>query len=624
MRDSRYAGGMLVLLALLAAPPEPTVTGTLEPWRPITVSMTGPETSETAEQNPFSDHRVTVTFRSPDSGEVVVVPGFFAADGDAANTSAEAGNVWRARFSTGSVGRWVYTVSHEVGPDAAIDEGAATEPGMLDGVRGEFTVSKSSAKPTGQSFYRLGRIEYVGKRYYRAAGTGTVWLKAGNGSPENLLAFVDFDGTTKHGRNFEPVAAGLGEERERPNDLPNKGATLHEFAPHADDWTEGDPTWGDGRGKNLIGLVNYLAASGLRSSYFLTMNVTGDGKDVWPWIGAGPDSRDRFDVSKLAQWEIVFRHMQANGIAMHVMLQETENDQLLDDGETGRLRKLYLRELCARFAHHPAVLWNIGEENTQTAAQVEAMSAYIDRVDGYDHPRVMHTYPNKKEEGYAPLLGSETLEGASLQSHVGNVPADTLEWIRRSEESGNPWVVSCDEIGPASTGVMPDADDPDHDEPRRYAIWGHFLSGGAGIEWYFGYKYAHHDLTAEDLRSRDEVWRQSKVALDFMASIPVEQMDPQPELTEAENDYVLADRGVVYAIYYPKDWFASSPEAMLNTLDAKARTVDHSFTVQWLDAKAGGELQTGSVETVASGERVSIGAPPSKSGDWVALVRKSN
>ena len=44
------------------------------------------------------------------------------------------------------------------------------------------------------------------------------------------------------------------------------------------------------------------------------------------------------------------------------------------------------------------------------------------------------------------------------------------------------------------------------------------LTGGAGVEYYFGYSYDHSDLTCQDLRSRDNMWTQSKYALDFFTN----------------------------------------------------------------------------------------------------------
>jgi len=108
----------------------------------------------------------------------------------------------------------------------------------------------------------------------------------------------------------------------------------------------------------------------MNSVYFLTYNIdTGDGKDIWMWTS--PDVRDRFDVSKLDQWEIVFSHMDRLGLMMHVILHETENDRKLGgSGGLNPIRRLYLREIVSRFAHHPAIVWNLGEENilsTRTA-----------------------------------------------------------------------------------------------------------------------------------------------------------------------------------------------------------------------------------------------------------------
>jgi hypothetical protein len=49
--------------------------------------------------------------------------------------------------------------------------------------------------------------------------------------------------------------------------------------------------------------------------------------------------------------------------------------------------------------------------------------------------------------------------------------------------------------------MMRYADDPNHDDVRHQALWGHLMGGGAGCEWYFGYKFAHNDLGLEDFRA---------------------------------------------------------------------------------------------------------------------------
>ena len=85
------------------------------------------------------------------------------------------------------------------------------------------------------------------------------------------------------------------------------------------------------------------------------------------------------------------------------MHQEQENDQLLDGGELGPARKLYYRELIARFAHHPVIVWNLGEENTNTDEQRKAFAKYVRETDPYDHPTVIHTFPKPGGPGlYEP------------------------------------------------------------------------------------------------------------------------------------------------------------------------------------------------------------------------------
>ena len=154
----------------------------------------------------------------------------------------------------------------------------------------------------------------------------------------------------------------------------------------------------------------------------------------------------------------------------------------MDGGALGDERKLYYRELVARFGHHLALNWNIGEENTNTDAQRKAFADYIKLIDPYDHPIVVHTFPGAKNSVYSPLLGYASYDGASLQCGKNSVFADTLEWVTRSDGAGRRWVVANDEQGNAQEGVKPDNDDPTHDVVRKNVLWGNIMAGGAGVE----------------------------------------------------------------------------------------------------------------------------------------------
>ncbi|HSM49163.1 MAG TPA: DUF5060 domain-containing protein, partial [Draconibacterium sp.] len=72
------------------------IEGELKQWHKISLVINGPETSEWAKENPFLDYRLEATFTN--GTKSYNVPGFFAADGKASETSEDAGNIWRVNF----------------------------------------------------------------------------------------------------------------------------------------------------------------------------------------------------------------------------------------------------------------------------------------------------------------------------------------------------------------------------------------------------------------------------------------------------------------------------------------------------------------------------------------------
>ncbi|MFI8605042.1 DUF5060 domain-containing protein [Cellulophaga baltica] len=586
-----FAYFLLCSFAVQSQNTEVQISGDLEKWNKIVLSFAGTELSEYDAENPFLNYRLDVTFRNED--HVLVVPGYYAADGNASETGAAEGNVWKVVFRPDKIGTWTYEVSFKKGKNLAIAaSGADGKSVAFDGMSGSLKVLEIKDKTSEAA---KGRLSYTGERYLRYAETKKAFLKVGAGSPENFLGYAGFD--------------------ETPG--------THEYAPHANDWKSGDPTWQNGKGKNIIGALSYLASKGMNSVFFLTMNVQGDGKDVWPWTDE--NERYRFDCSKLAQWEIVFDHMDEKGLMLHMVLQETENELLLDIGQLGVQRKLYLREMIARFGHHLKVTWNLGEENGpvhwspkgQDDKDRRAMAGYVAEIDPYANFITLHSHslPKEQDEILNPLLGYSFLEGSSVQIHDPKLAHETtVKWLDKSAEHGKQWVVSIDEIGPADHGALPDAEDPGHDDIRNHVLWGNLMAGGAGVEWYFGYKHAHMDLNCEDWRSREKLWNQSKIAVDFFNEhLPFEGMKAQDALTSNSEDYVLAKANEIYAIYLPKS------TAVQLQLPASGDT----YSVLWFDAKNGGVLKKGSKSKVKAVGETAIGAPPTDSGDWVAIVKNT-
>lgn len=628
-----------------AAPAGMAVSGELRQWHKVTLTLDGPQADETAtDPNPFMDYRMTITFVHESGSPTYTVPGYFAGDGNAANSSAATGNKWRAHFSPDRTGRWTWRLAFVSGKGIAVGGGAGQAVAPYDGRTGSIQVQASNKRAP--DFRALGRLRYVGKHYLQFAGTGEYFLKAGADAPETLLAYRDFDNTS------------------------TLKTPLHTYAPHVQDWQRGDPTWKDGKGKGLVGALNYLSSKKMNSFSFIPYNAGGDGDNVWPFVRR--DDKFHYDVSKLDQWQIVFDHAQQKGLHLHFKLQENENDddtrgnpaargnrpgragaaapgrgqarggvpqtgpvpESLDGGDLGPERKLYLREMIARFGYNPALLWNLGEENTQTTAQQRAMAQYLRDTDPYhDRNIVVHTFPDRQEAIYPPLLGSQSaLTGASMQTEYDTVHERTRRWVTASAEAGKPWVVANDEQGPATLGVPPDPgyqgyagkDAQGHtiytiDDIRKFTLWGNLMAGGAGVEYYTGYQLPDNDLTLENFRSRDRSWDYAAIALAFFRTerIPLPEMKNADELvgnTAYDNSrYCLAKAGELYLVYLPSG----------GTADLDLQGASGRFSVSWFNPRRGGALRPGSVASIDGRSVRSLGTPPdSAAEDWLAVVRR--
>ncbi|MCX8155217.1 MAG: DUF5060 domain-containing protein [Verrucomicrobiae bacterium] len=614
---------------------EVTLSGELKQWHKVTLTVDGPYAHErNNDPNPFTDYCLTVEFVHESGTPRYRVPGYFAADGSAAHSSAEAGTRWRAHLSPDKPGRWNYTISFLKGPHVALQDKPAGAPVIGHGRTGSFDVAPTDK--TGRDFRARGRLQYVGKHHLQFAGTGEYFLKAGADAPENLLAFADFDGTFSRKTNRQA----------RPGEATPAG--LKTWQAHVRDWRPGDPTWKDGKGKGLIGALNYLAGKGCNVFSFLPYNVGGDGDDVWPFVA--PTDKMHYDCSKLDQWGIVFDHATRLGLYLHFKLQETEMDDnrlgdraapgnvpsALDGGALGPERKLYCRELIARFGHALALNWNLGEENTQTPEEQRAMAQYLHDTDPYKHLIVVHTYPHWQDRVYPPLLGRQSaLSGASLQNDWAQTHQRTLKWVQESARAGKPWVVANDEQGPADLGVPPDPGYAgfegkvgqgnriyDLHDIRKLTLWGNLMAGGAGVEYYFGYKLPQNDLVCEDWRSRDRSWDFCRIALQFFADhkIPFWEMQNANALIgNAKNDnskYCLARAGEIYLVYLPNG--TQSGPAELDLTGAAG-----AFKVQWFNPREGGPLQQGSVGQVRGGSKVALGTSPAEPAeDWLIVVQK--
>ena len=571
-------------------------------WHRAEVICDGPLSNE-SDDSTFTDYRFDVTFTQGEQS--IKVPGHFAGDGNAAQTGASSGTKWRAYFAAPTTGTWNYSVSFKSGEGIALSGSLGTPVADVDTATGSFNVTASTANS--KDMRSRGLLEHRdGERYLRFAGDGSVYIQGGMDSPENIFGYSEFDNTTKQSGG---ACKGI----------------LHDFEPHQGDWNNGDPSWGNGRGTGLIGLINYIASRDVNSIYIMMNTVTGDGCDAHPWTTYNSDGTVKsFDVSKLDQWEIALEHMTRNGIMIHAMTQETENDQLLNGGDLGEERQLYYRELISRFAHHPALQWNLGEENTNTTAQRQAYSDFIKNTDPYDHPIKMHTFPGQQSQ-YNGLLGHETFDGATVQVSAISTDASASgggtygiarKWIEDSADAGRPWVVTFTE---ASGNNAPTPFDNVSSRQRVYWMWASVMSGGGGFEWYLKNDGAGHayDLAVEDLREFDQYWEQSGYLVNFFQDtlqnefgIDPQTLSPDNDVTSSTTDWVLSSTRRAYLIYLR--------EGGSNTISLPSG----DYQSLWFNPRTG--VSTAG-PALPGGANQALGSPPSETNsDWVLLLKNND
>lgn len=570
--------GFVIISDSFSTPPPslpPTVVGNLKKWQTVTINFTGPAANESdISPNPFLDYKLQVTFTNLAAGKTYNVPGFFDGDG----TGGAFGNIWRVRFAADEEGQWSYTVSFRKGPNIAVDLNplAGMPDSILDGVRDSFIITPPDS--LAQGFLKRGRLQYS-NGFYLKFQDSSYWIKGGTNSPENFLA------------------------------LP--------FASHVGDWQYGDPDWNNGEGKGIIGALNYLGASNVNSIYFLPMNIGGDAQDTWPFIGpivkSGSTSNDdiHYNINKLTIWEKIFDHAQKKGLMLHFVLNEAEppNKQELDNATLGIERKLFYRELVARFGHHNALQWNLCEEYNYklplAPSLVKTWAQYLQDIDPYNHPITVHNFGDPIN-AWTPFVGDSLFSLTSFQ-YAGSTAGhgnEVEKWRNITAAAGHPIPIFLDEFRATTTANI--------SEQRKEILWPTYFSGGAGLEYYFG----SQDQSLQNFRQYELLWNWTWYARKFMEeNLPFWEMEPADDLLTHESSafgggQVFAKAGQIYAIYLPN----ASSEGIINLSG-----VSGEFELRWYNPRTGNF--EGNVKTVKSGGSVRLGSAPSSTDeDWVVLL----
>ena len=162
------------------APPTVQIKGELRKWHKVTLAIQGPKTFENdLTNNPFTNYRLDVTFVHPLTGTTYKVPGYYATDGNAANTGAKEGSVWYVHFAPDHIGTWTYTIDFQSGIFIAIQANQVGVP-VTPAHQMNGTINILATDKTGRDHRGKGRLEYVGKHHFQFQETKEYFLKAGS------------------------------------------------------------------------------------------------------------------------------------------------------------------------------------------------------------------------------------------------------------------------------------------------------------------------------------------------------------------------------------------------------------------------------------------------------------
>ena len=421
----------------------------------------------------------------------------------------------------------------------------------LNGYTGSFTVDPAPGVPAGTpAFLRRGRLQYVGGHYLKFADGG-YWIKAGVDDPENWL---------------------------------------------------GAP-FGNWIGKKAA--IDQLSGKGVSSIYCMLNTITpGDTNDTWPWYGSTPGeaqaNSSRYNVGKLAEWEGFFGYCESKGIVLHIVL---DDDSAWHDYD----HSLYYREMIARFGHHPALIWNIGEEANENYSDSEqlAFAQAIRNWDPYDHPLTVHR--NSDLRSNWPFLGNSSFDLTSIQVGSGgddftsatlnNLNTVIINNRNGSVSAGRPVAVMIDEIA-GLTAV----NQATRLKMRSEVLYPIFLGGG-----HFELHYLPGPVTLDTL---GPIFDEMRLARGFVEQLPFDQMSPDNSLLSVTTgNFCLAKPGLAYGVYLKNG----------GTVDLNLTGVVGAYQVRWHNVTS---LATTAGPVITGGGWRSLGAP-AYTGDVACSVTRS-
>lgn len=504
-------------------------------WQPVDILVY--DTSQVWDQagtlpgeNPWRDVSIRVAFNKQWSpGQPINLNTYrsyarFVADGDAANTGATTGNVWKARFIPPETGFWTYTVYMGVGDSLNMEFDTSPNSQYWSGgyiIQGNFFV-KDSLVDHPSDFDKHGPLHYTNARYPRYQDGTWLYPITAVESRENRLAYTGFGDTT----------------------ISQDGINDHlflDYAPHWQDtsiYPETIPAW-DTTGGGLFGEASYLMSKSVSGISMVINNNAGQGKNVVPYLSHSTPvlwehtaEQFNFDVVKLDRWEDYLDYLRqiGKGFVVEFDLWDDENSRNFSNKSRG----IYLNTVgAATFQWYPGSIVNLGENMLWPFQQTEGVDTLYKYIlwawnmcpYGGQYPYIVTSGAWANQIGYdavySPLIGFTAFSGPSL---TVNNPVNTsvIRDLHDSTITSNQWMISVDNNLPSNFATLRDgqvgyygSNSYDQLDIIDHWMWGsHFMQA-----WKVSYTYDNiEDRQLEDHRVRENLFNLSANQADFWQS----------------------------------------------------------------------------------------------------------
>ena len=359
------------------------------------------------------------------------------------------------------------------------------------------------------------------------------------------------------------------------------------------------PTWRRGRGRAITGAISHLLRD-TAAPMVLALTTLSFPHQVFPFVD--PHDRLSYDISKLAQWEVVFRYAADVGLPIMLILNDDDDTLFLDYEE----QHLYVREMVARFG--PYVV-------AYTVASLE-MAEFIRALGGH-HPMTASIFWRIPEHTEIVSISE------NVQSVDGIIYSTDYPSSRNAYEMVKNWKQSNPKTLIFMSAKIPFSATTNQTENIRW-IWSTLFAGGAGVllqpsrpsenETENGVMdfVSQNDAFVRNHRSISTIWEQR------FASLSPNTMDCQDMFVSVADDAPCcwSDVGFVHVAIY-------IPAHITNDLFVRPQfLVDSQYRVEWIDPFTG-TVETDVGVTTISGDRNRLGVPPMATKDWIAWLDRA-